>query len=302
MKRIAALGLFTLSFCLALLAQDAKTQLDQIQKLIDAGNWTAAVAAADDLIKAAPKNAGAWVKRGSALHGAGRYQDALDSYEQAEKAGANPVALAFRKAVAYAKLGQNDKAVECLQQAAQNGVLLGSRLQDTDLGSLRNDPRFAAVVAQDERNQHPCSDSGHRQFDFWVGEWDVRTLDGTHVGDSRIERILNDCVILENWTSGRGLAGEGKSFNSFNASTGKWTQFWVDGQGMTTEYVEGEFKDNALRFWGHNPSTDGKPALQRFTFFDLGPEKVRQFQEQSLDDGKTWTVVYDFYYYRKKGS
>jgi len=282
-------------------AQTPASKLDEIQKLIDAKDWKAAITAADALTTAEPNSPAAWVKRGLAYQGEGDSRGALDSYLQAEKLGATPMTLAFREAAAYARLGENQKALDLLDQAEKNGMILGDRLQDPDLGSIRGDPRFAAITAQDAKNQHPCSDAGYRQFDFWVGEWDVRTLDGTKVGDSRIQRILNDCVILETWNPGKGVR-EGQSFNSYNTTTGKWTQFWVDAQGSNTQYVDGEYKDNALRFWGHNPDPAGKPVLQRFTFFDLGPDKVRQFQEQSIDDGKNWTTVYDFYYFRKTGS
>jgi len=35
-------------------------------------------------------------------------------------------------------------------------------------------------------------------------------------------------------------------------------------------------------------------------FFKLGPDKVRQFSQQSTDGGKTWTPEYDFTCIRKK--
>ena len=33
-----------------------------------------------------------------------------------------------------------------------------------------------------------CDSSAFRQFDFWLGEWQVRTPDGKLVGTNRIER------------------------------------------------------------------------------------------------------------------
>ena len=36
----------------------------------------------------------------------------------------------------------------------------------------------------------PCATPAHRQFDFWVGDWDVRKTDGTRAGQSRVEPIL----------------------------------------------------------------------------------------------------------------
>jgi hypothetical protein len=76
-------------------------------------------------------------------------------------------------------------------------------------------------------------------------------------------------------------------------------QFWVDASGTRQEYEEGVYQNGALRFTGHNPGPKGEPVQQGFTFFNLDPNQVRQLQEQSTDGGKTWTVVYDFYYSRK---
>ena len=45
---------------------------------------------------------------------------------------------------------------------------------------------------------------------------------------------------------------------------------------------------------------DGKKNKGRFTFFNQGPDQVRQLNEISADEGKTWQTVYDFTYIRKK--
>jgi hypothetical protein len=54
-----------------------------------------------------------------------------------------------------------------------------------------------------------------------------RDEDGKPSGASRVERILDGCVIMENWsTVGRPYMG--KSFNTYNPSDKTWTQHWVD--------------------------------------------------------------------------
>lgn len=76
----------------------------------------------------------------------------------------------------------------------------------------------------------PCStDPLYRQFDFWLGEWDVVAPNGNHAGDSKISLILDSCIVLEEWTGNYGYAG--KSFNSYNAKTKQWQQYWVDNGG-----------------------------------------------------------------------
>lgn len=146
---------------------------------------------------------------------------------------------------------------------------------------------------------HPCStDTMYRQFDFWIGDWNVFGAKGK-AGESHIERILDSCIILENWTSSRANY-TGKSFNTYNATTKQWQQTWVDNSGGSTEYLRGHAeKDKMIFYADKNAGTDGKNFLRRLTFFYLDKNKVRQFGERSDDDGKTWTVEYDLEYRRK---
>jgi hypothetical protein len=144
----------------------------------------------------------------------------------------------------------------------------------------------------------PCkSRPEYRQFDFWVGEWDVRNPQGQQAGTNSVQLILGDCVVFENWTGARG--GHGKSFNVYNAAKGKWQQTWVDNSGGVLELF-GEYKDNQMRLTGERKGTDGSVTLQRLTFTKLADGGVRQLWDQSTDGGKTWTVAFDGTYVRKK--
>ena len=143
----------------------------------------------------------------------------------------------------------------------------------------------------------PCpAKPEYRQFDFWVGEWEV-TDRGRKIADSSIQRIVGDCIIFENYTQSDGYTG--KSFNFYDAALGRWRQTWVDSSGNVSEFV-GEFKDNAMRFEGETHRSAGNKVLRRMTLFNLGPDRVRQYSERSLDGGKTWGVGYDYVYIRKK--
>jgi hypothetical protein len=144
----------------------------------------------------------------------------------------------------------------------------------------------------------PCRASeAYRQLDFWVGEWDVQGPKGKTAGASSVQLILNDCVVFENWTGAGGSTG--KSFNLYNAQTRQWKQVWVDNQGNMLEFT-GEFKDGAMRYMGQSTAQDGKPVMDRLTFFPLAEGRVRQLWEQSPDKGKTWNTVFDGTYIRRK--
>jgi hypothetical protein len=143
----------------------------------------------------------------------------------------------------------------------------------------------------------PCaSQPQYKQFDFWVGEWEV-TSEGRKVGDSSIQRIVGGCIIYENYAQPDGYLG--KSFNFFDAHLGKWRQTWVDAVGNMSEFV-GEYKDGAMRYEGETHRQRGEKVLRRMSVYNLGSDRVRQYSERSTDGGKTWSVAYDFIYLRKK--
>ena len=151
----------------------------------------------------------------------------------------------------------------------------------------------------------PCtSNPEYRQFDFWIGEWEVYGKNGKKAGDSKIELILDSCIILENWKSAnpvQGLYYSGKSFNTYNAITKQWQQTWVDNAGGTTEFLEGRYENNKMVFLT-KPFQFKKDtiAVHRLTFYNLEPDKVRQHGEISKDSGLTWVTEYDLEYRRKK--
>jgi len=167
---------------------------------------------------------------------------------------------------------------------------------DADLSGLRQDSRFAKLLEQAQRNARPCDGPAYRQFDFWIGQWDVHAQ-GQLAGANSIQPILDGCVLLENWTGARG--GSGKSFNFYNAATGKWQQTWVSNTGYVLE-LAGEFKGEALAYQGETRASNGSRTLHRLTFTKISADRVRQLWEQSQDGGKSWAVVFDGDYLRKK--
>jgi hypothetical protein len=163
----------------------------------------------------------------------------------------------------------------------------------------------ATIGLQAMAQKTPCTtDLVYRQFDFWIGEWDVYAKNGKKAGDSKIELILDSYIILENWKSAnvsQGVYYAGKSFNTYNSTTRQWQQTWVDNVGGTTEFLEGHFENDKMIFltkpFQVNKDTT---AIRRLTFYNLGVDKVRQFGEISKDNGATWNTEYDLEYRRKK--
>jgi hypothetical protein len=140
----------------------------------------------------------------------------------------------------------------------------------------------------------PCSSEQHRQFDFWVGRWDVTLGQGKPAGRNDIQKILGGCALLENWAGAQG--GTGKSLNFYDAVDGLWHQTWIDGNGGAL-FLSGKFTDGAMRLEGERPATPKQPAIRhRITWTPLPDGAVRQLWESAPPGKDDWTVQFDGVY------
>jgi hypothetical protein len=142
----------------------------------------------------------------------------------------------------------------------------------------------------------PCSGPEHRQFDFWIGDWEVETPDGKPAGTNRIERILDGCVLQESWTGARGMRG--MSFNMYSAADKRWHQSWVDTGGNLLS-LAGGLEDGRMILAGDTPQADGRVVANRITWQKLDDGRVRQHWETSADSGRTWQDAFVGLYRRK---
>jgi len=140
-----------------------------------------------------------------------------------------------------------------------------------------------------------CEAPAHRAFDFWLGEWEVRTPDGKLAGNNRIEREYEGCVLHEHYTTGRGYSGE--SLNIYDATRKVWHQSWVDTDG-TLLILEGGLHDGKMVLEGQTANTDTQPTKHRITWSSNPDGSVRQLWE-STDAKGQWAVAFDGKYTRK---
>jgi tetratricopeptide (TPR) repeat protein len=268
----------------------------------DTKNWGEAVKLYSKIVETAP-NPRAWYRLGVSLNKAGEKDKAIEAFEKGRALGLPPQYAEYGIATVFASKKDKDRAFEHLEKAAQDGLSQPDQLSnDSDLAELKSDARFTKILEIVTHNQKPCAFAAeNRQFDFWLGEWNVVTSQGeTPAGDSRIELILGDCVVQENWTSTGNIGYSGKSYNIYNAAAKRWEQYWVDNAGGNI-FFYGELKDGVMDYWTDEiPQLDGKKLKRHLQFIKLGPDKVRQFSQGSNDGGKTWFVEYDFTYNRKK--
>jgi len=268
----------------------------------DAKNWSEAAKLYRQIAETTP-NPRAWYRLGVSLNRTGEKDGAIEAFENGRASGLPPQLAEYGIATVFASKKDKDRAFEHLEKAAQNGLSQPDQLSnDSDLAELKSDARFAKILEIVTHNQKPCAYAAeNRQFDFWLGEWSVVTSQGeTPAGDSRIELILGDCVVQENWTSAGNIGYSGKSYNVYNAALKRWEQYWVDNAGGNI-FFYGGLKDGVMDYWTDEiTQPDGKKLKRHLQFIKLGPDTVRQFSRGSNDSGKTWFVEYDFTYNRKK--
>jgi hypothetical protein len=144
----------------------------------------------------------------------------------------------------------------------------------------------------------PCTDGAHRQFDFWIGHWDVFDVERPTVivAHARIELILNGCVLHEVYESVDGHKGEG--FTMYDATRSTWHQSWVNDRGYLLT-IEGGLHGEAMILQGVDYLPDGKPRLVRGEW-RIEDHGLREVATRSTDEGATWVPWFDIFFLRHK--
>ena len=163
---------------------------------------------------------------------------------------------------------------------------------------------FACAAGAQQNNAaaqpQPCSEPQQKQLEFWVGEWDL-TWPGNNPGETAhgsntIRRILDGCIVEENFSGADAMHLRGRSVSVFDA--GEWKQTWVDNEGGYLDFA-GEFKDGQMILGREATRPDGSKSLQRMVFKNITRDEFDWSWEGSKDGGKTWSVVWLIHYKRK---
>lgn len=222
------------------------------------------------------------------------HKKAIENFEVAKKSGLKGPIVLLWLAKSYAVENYKEKALTELEALDSLQVAFFRQLDDEDFEVIKDTKRFKEIKENIYKRANPCKfDDNYRKFDFWVGEWDVY-IQGQKIAESSITNTNGDCGILENWrpTNSNG----GNSISYYDPTDKKWKQNWVAGGSVShyeepENYTDGDIqliaKGNGNWFrmiWTHNKVDD----------------TVRQTQESSTDEGKTWTMGFDGLYKRKQ--
>jgi hypothetical protein len=148
---------------------------------------------------------------------------------------------------------------------------------------------------------HPDLVPESRQFDFWVGEWDVnlRILQGDGswrdaIGSTaHVYPILSGKAVLELWSDDRQTGIKGYSLRYWNVEEGHW-DLWLNWPGVnrsgTGAPLTGTFRHGRGEFFARGRTADGTPRVTRYTFSDISPTSLRWDDAVSTDGGRTWSA------------
>jgi hypothetical protein len=129
----------------------------------------------------------------------------------------------------------------------------------------------------------PCVGAKFRQFDFWLGRWDVAPTGSpptARQADSHIAAEAGGCAIFEDF---RDLGTHGVSISVFDPATDTWNQTYVDNNAtrlvLTGSLVAGEM------------ILDNVADDSRIVWSQVAPDRVRQVGQASNDGGQTFPVT-----------
>lgn len=269
---------------------------EEADALFQEGQWEAAADSFETLLDSDPSNGSNWFRLARSYEGLDEFEKANDAYSNALNNGYRPPGRArYSMARMLMRLGDENAALALLEDIATAGGPSYRTVQGApEFQPLADNPRFQAVI----KMLKPCTSDAHRNFDFWLGTWDV-TPAGTNspTASNEISLSQDGCVVLENYVAG-GFTG--MSINFYDATIGKWHQTWMSNAGGAL-YLEGGLReDGAMEMTDRDlPSSAAAGSINKTVWTPMPDGSVRQVWTNSSDAGKNWTVIFDGIYRRQ---
>lgn len=147
---------------MAIASADASAQpwveREQVRKLERENDTAGALEMYERMARENPFDGSVWSRYGFCLHGAKKYAQAIDAYAKAIELGYQRNSNLYNTACALALQGKQDEAFKYLEQALDARMADQETLEsDTDMDSLRSDPRFAALTGITKGLQKPLA-------------------------------------------------------------------------------------------------------------------------------------------------
>lgn len=139
-----------------------------------------------------------------------------------------------------------------------------------------------------------------RDFDFLVGEWNVRhrRIDAKSQKWVEFDGTCSNRNLTDGWVNfeehklnAPNGAYKAVALRSFDAKNRQWTIRWLDSrypQGSIDPGVKGGFENGIGTFYADFKDSNGKPMRVRFIWSEITANSARWEQSVSADAGETW--------------
>lgn len=152
--------------------------------------------------------------------------------------------------------------------------------------------------AKAQSKKAPCDTQKHKEFDFWVGDWNVYNKDGKIIGTNKLVKMQSGCVMQENWESKAGPS-KGTSYNYVNLTDNSWNQVWVDNSGFSL-VLKGNLKDKSMVLKSKLVKSKRGNYYNRVTWTPNEDGSVTQVWDYLSEEGKVITEAFRGIYKKKK--
>lgn len=168
------------------------------------------------------------------------------------------------------------------------------------------------LTASGKLNIIPSSTSSKSDFDFFVGDWNIRNrklktrLNGCKEwiefdAQQEMKKILNGTGNIDFFrTQIDDHPFEGMTLRLFNPQTNLWSIYWADSNaGILDKPVTGSFENSIGHFYS-NDVFNGKDIVVMFVWDAVNRDEPVWSQAFSDDNGKTWEWNWYMYMSRVK--
>jgi hypothetical protein len=163
-------------------------------------------------------------------------------------------------------------AAACDRQDPPTAILAAETTADLDGAGYG---MFETTMLRRGRATQACTADSYRDFDFWLGDWNVVNASGVITGaTNRIVRDLDGCAVLENWTAANG--SRGRSLNAYDRADGRWHQMWVAPSAFSPLRIAGTKRNGVLEMSGVRVSPFGFSVVDTIRWQAISEDIVNQ--------------------------
>jgi len=152
------------------------------------------------------------------------------------------------------------------------------------------------IMAQNINKDCACCEENYNLFDFWIGEWDVYTINEKLVGTNSISKHYDNCVIQEKWVSSG--KNRGTSTNFYDKTDNTWNQIWVDNSGYILK-LKGKFINGSMILKSDIIKGENNNYFNQIRWTKNNNGYVTQLWETFNEDGTKISEVFRGIYKKK---